>query len=113
MLSSQNLLGEPLRPRDVALTRIEDRLHEGIAASYHIANHPNIRAELQLLGAKPLGELDSQRTQLIAHRGIHIGVAAGHAVAGSLGDCGDPAHERAANAQDMEMRRHEATRFYD
>src|SRR6185436_9653107 len=113
MLPHEYLVGEPLWPGYIALAGVEDRLHQRVAARHDVAHDPDIRLERELARVEALGELDAQRTQLVAHRRIDVGVAARHPVAGRLGDGGDAAHEGAANAEDVKMLRHGGTRFYD
>src|SRR5690349_18947534 len=113
MPPGQHMLRQPLRPRDVALAPAEDRLHQRIAASYHIADHPEIRRDGDLIFAESLAKLDAERLELIAHRRVDIGIAAGHAIARGARDRRDAAHERAANTEDVEVLRHRGERrFY-
>src|SRR5688572_19408127 len=107
------MFGEPLRAGNIAIARVEDRLHQGIAARHDVADNPDIRPQGELVRAETFGELDSQRAQLVAHGRIHVGVATGDTITGTLRDGGDSAHEGSADAQDVEVRRHEGTRFYD
>ena len=84
MLAGKHLFGEPLRAGDVALAGVEDRFHQRIAPGDDISDHPDVGAKRELLGAEPLGELDAERAQLVAHRRIDVGIAAGDAIAGAL-----------------------------
>src|SRR5688572_4535956 len=113
MLTLQCVFGEPLGARGIAIPGVEDRFHQWITARHYVADNPDIRPQGELVGAETLGELDSERAKLIAHGRIHVGVATGNAIAGALRDGGDPAHECSADAQDVDVRRHEGTRFYD
>ena len=106
MLARKGMVRKPLRPRDIALAVVEDRFHQGIAPGHDVADHPDVGADDQLLLAEAFGELDAERAQLIAHRRVHVRVAARDAVAGRLGDGGDAAHESAADAEDMEVCAH-------
>ena len=78
-----------------------------------VVQQREIATQRELVGAEPLGELDAERRELAAHRRVDVRVASGHAVARGLGDRGDPAHERAADPEDMKMRCHEGHEFYD
>jgi hypothetical protein len=109
----QGVFGKPLRTRGVAISGVEDRFHQWITARDYVADNPDIRPQGELVCAEPFSELDSQRAKLIAHGRIHVGIASGNAIAGALRDGGDPAHECSADAQDVDVRRHEGTRFYD
>ena len=57
----------------------------------------------QLLGAEAFDQLDAQRAQLVAHRRVDVGVAAGDAVAGLARQRRQPAHEGAADAEDVDV----------
>ena len=69
----------------------------------HIAHHPHVRRQGQLLGAKALHHLDTQRVQLIAHRRVHPDIAPRHPVSRLPRQGSQPAHKRAADAQYMNM----------
>ncbi len=99
----QHMLGQPLRPADVRLPGIEDRLHQGIAARHHIADDPQIGPERKLVGAVALDQFDAQLLQLPAHGRIDLRVAAGHAVPGLLRQRRQAAHEGTANSKNMNM----------
>ena len=58
---------------------------------------------VELRGVVPLGQRDAERLELVAHRRVDVGVAAGHPVPGGLRDRRDAAHERAADAEDVQM----------
>ena len=69
----------------------------------HVADHPDIRVEGELIGAEPFDQLDAERAQLVAHRRVDVGVAAGDLVAGLARQRGDAAHEGAADAEDVDV----------
>ena len=54
-------------------------------------------------GLEPRGELDAERLELRAHGWIDVPVRPGDAVARRLGDGGDAAHERAADAENVNV----------
>ena len=54
-------------------------------------------------GFETRGELDAQRLELRAHGWIDILVRPGDAMARGLGDGGDAAHERAADAENVNV----------
>ena len=58
---------------------------------------------LSCAASKPLDELDAQRLELRAHGWIDVLVGPGDAMARGLGDGGDAAHERAADAEDVNV----------
>src|SRR5262249_54269237 len=99
----EHVLGEPLGPRLEARSRIEDRLHERVAACDHVADHPEIGLERELLGAVALDQLYAKPCELLAHRRIDVRVAAGDAMARLLRDRRDAAHESPANAEDVQV----------
>src|SRR4051812_39902180 len=103
MAAAQHVVREPLRPGNVPLSAVEDRLHQRIAAGDDVADYPKVRLQRNLVFAEPLGELDAERRELIAHRRINIRIAAGDSIAGGARDRRNAAHERAANAEDMEV----------
>ena len=92
-----------MRAGHVALATVEDRFHERVAARHNIADHPQIGRDRDLFLAETFGELDAQRHHLVAHRRIDVGVAAGDAVTGLPCESGHPAHERAADTEDMDV----------
>jgi hypothetical protein len=103
--SVQHLLREPLGPRCEGQPGVQDGLHQGVAAGHHVAHHPEIGLQVKLRGLVAFDEIDSQRGQLVAHRRIDVGVAAGDAVARLACQRGDPAHEGAADAEDVDVHR--------
>ena len=60
-------------------------------------------ARLELRGFEALRELDAQRLELRAHGWIDVLVRTGDAMARGLGDGGDAAHERAADAENVNV----------
>ena len=99
----QHVVGQPLRPAGVARAGVEDGLQQRHAALDHVADDEDIRREAHLFGVEAFDQLDAQAAQLVAHRRVDVGVAAGDAVARFAGDRGDATHEGAADAQDVEV----------
>ena len=60
-------------------------------------------AGVELAGVEARGELDAERLELRAHGWIDVLVRPGDAVPRGLGDGGDAAHERAADAEDVNV----------
>ncbi len=106
MPAAEYVLGQPLRPRNVPLPMVENCFHQGVAARDDVADDPGIGAQRKLPRVEAFGKLDAERRELLAHRRIDVGIAAGNAISRGLGDGGNAAHERAANAEDVEMHRH-------
>ena len=103
--AGEDLLGEPLRPARVGDVGVEDRFDQRVAARERVADDIEIGRELELLGVVAFDQLDAERLELIAHRRVDVGVAAGHPVPGVAGERGEPAHERAADAEDVQVHR--------
>ena len=61
------------------------------------------RDAVELRGVVAFGQRDAERLELRAHRRVDVRVAAGDRVAGRARDRGEPAHERAADAEDVEV----------
>src|SRR5438105_13868787 len=112
MPAAEHVLGEPLRPRNIALPALENGLHQGIAARDDVADDPNVGAQGELRRVEAFGKLDAEPRELLAHRRIDVGIAAGNAVSRGLGDGGNAAHERAADAEDVKMRPHPWRRIF-
>src|SRR3972149_1932575 len=102
-LTYEYLFGEPLRTGLVPVPPVEDRFHERVAAGHHIADDPQVGHEAQLVRAVAFDQFDAERGELIAHRRIDVGVAAGDPESGLLRDRRDSAHEGAADAENVEM----------
>src|SRR5690606_36203594 len=88
---------------DVALAPLEDGLHERVAPRHDVADDPEVGPQRELAGLVALDQLDAERAQLVAHRGIDIRVAAGDAMPRLPGDRRDAAHEGAADAEDVDV----------
>ena len=95
---TQQVFMEPLRSGRKRQSAIQDLFHQPIAARHDIADHEQVRLQVNLPGVVTLDQFDSLRLQLRAHRRIDVGIAAGHFVTGLPGDHGYSTHERAADA---------------
>ncbi len=90
---------------------VQNGFHQGelgaaifqVLAADHVANHKHIGLERQLFHAKAFDQFNAQGAQLVAHRGCSASIAASHGMARLACQRSDTAHERAANAQDMNM----------
>ncbi len=102
-LAAQHMFAEPLRAGHIGQVAVQDRFHQRIAARDHVADHEQIRLQRQLGRIEALDQFDPLGLELRAHRRIDIGVAAGDAVTGLLGQHGKAAHEGAADTEDMNM----------
>ena len=104
----EDVLVEPLRPRLVVQARVEDRLDERIAPRQRVADDEDVRAAgdtFELRGVVSFRQLYAERFELRAHRRIDVRIAARHLEPDALGDRGDASHERAADAEDVDMHR--------
>lgn len=99
----QHVLGQPLRAGNIRQAFVEDGFEQWIAARNSIADYKNVGVERQLSGIEAFDQFDSGTAQLIAHRGVNVGIAAGYLVAGIHRQLGDTAHEGAADAQNMNV----------
>ncbi len=101
--AEQGIFSKPLRTGNVAIASVQYELHERIATGHDIPNHPQVRIQRRLVSTIPYGQFDALRFKLHAHRRIDIGVASCHAVARSLGDRSEAAHESAADAKYVDV----------
>ena len=102
----QDVFIQPLRPGHVGQARIEDGLDQRITARNHVAHDEHVgalRYARKLFRTPAFGEADPERRQLSGHRRIDVGIATGDGVARALRNGGDAAHERAADAQDVQV----------
>ena len=111
MPALQQVFGQPLRSAGVGRARIEDGLHQRIArravgqarARDHVADHPDVGIERKLIRAEALDQIDAERAQLVAHGRVDARVATGDLMTGFAGQCGQASHERAADAEDVDV----------
>jgi len=114
MLALQHMLGQPLRAAGVGRAGFQDGFHQGklgravalAGAADHVADDIHVGLECHLVGAKAFDQVNPQCPQLVAHRGVHAGIAAGDFVAGFAGQGRDTAHEGAADAKDVNVHGH-------
>ena len=105
-LLAQHGLGQPLRPRGIRSSAVEDRFEQRISARDGIADdeHVGVPGDLvELRRLVALNQFDAECGKLFAHRRVDVGVATGHGVAGLSRDRSEAAHERAADAEDVQM----------
>ena len=100
---AQDIVADPLRPGHVGQSSIQDFFHQGITARHDIADHEQIRLQADLLRAEAFDQLDTLCLQLRAHRWIDVRIAAGDLVSGLFGQHRKPAHEGAADAENVDM----------
>ena len=101
--AEQGIFSEPLRAGSVPVASIQYGLHQRVTPGHDIPDHPHIRIQARLIGTIARDQFDALRFELRAHRRIDIGVASGDAVARSLGNHGDAAHESAADAKYVDV----------
>jgi hypothetical protein len=103
---AQHGICKPLRSRAIRTPAIENRLEQRIAARDRVADHEHVRClrdTVELLRFVAFVERDAERGELRAHRRIDVGVAAGDGVPRRARDRGYAAHERPADAEDVQM----------
>ena len=86
-----------------SISGIARRAVRQAGARDHVADHPDVGLEGELLDAEAFDQVDAERAQLVAHGRVDAGVAAGHLVARLAGERGQPSHERAADAEDVDV----------
>ena len=107
MTALQDMVGEPLRPAGVGQPGVEDRPRSsGLPRRDHVAHHEQVGRELRPATASQpsIRSMPSAR-ELVAHRRVDAGIAAGHPMAGFSRQRGDAAHEGAADAEDVNVHR--------
>ena len=98
---AQHVLGEPLRPRRIGAAGVQQRFDDGFAARQRIADDDALDAGIDRR-LVALDELDAEARELRAHRRVDVLIGARDVVAGFFRDGRDAAHERAADAEDMD-----------
>ena len=97
------MLGQPLRPGDIRQAAVENRLEQRVAARHRVADHVHVGLQVELAAVVAFDQPDALLLELGAHRRIHVGVAAGHGMAGCAREQRNAAHEGAADAEDMDV----------
>src|SRR6186713_2958195 len=100
---SQYFARQPFRSRGVGNAAVEQCLDDRDTARHHVAYDHHVGAGHELPGFETRGELDTQRLQLRAHGWIDILVRPGDAMARSFRDGRDAAHERTADAENVNV----------
>ena len=109
--ADQNVLAQPLGAAGVACSRVQNGFHQRklgatvlqSGATDHVAHYEHIGCERHLVGRKTFDQIDTERAQLFAHGRIDACVAARYAVAGLARECGQAAHEGAADAENVNV----------
>ena len=97
------LARQPFRTGDVRQRAVEQRLDHRLAARHDVADHHDIGGRVELRGLVACEHLDAELLELRAHRRVELAVGAGDAMAGGARNGGDPAHESAADAKDVQV----------
>ena len=100
---AQHVLGQPLRARDVRQAAVQQALDDGLAAAHDVADDDHVGVQVELRGVVALDQRDALRLELRAHRRVDVGVRTGDAVARGARERRDAAHERAADAEDVQV----------
>src|SRR5690606_2514852 len=100
----QRDIAQPLRARGVTQAAFEHVFDGGVTARQRVADDDEVgvAAALQMRGLVTLAQLDALLAQLRAHRRIDAGIRTRHLVAELACDQRQPAHEGAANTEDMD-----------
>ena len=101
--SRKDVLPQPLRTGNVGQAPVEDGLHQRVAARDDVADDEHIGLQRDLLRAPAFRQVDALSCELCAHGRIDVGVAPGHAVPCRSREERDAAHERAADAEDVQV----------
>ena len=99
----QHVVGQPLWAGGVGEAALEDGFHQRVAAGDDVADDEDVGLDADLAGIPAFGQIDAEGAQLVGHRRVDVGVAAGDGVAGCAGDGGEAAHEGAADAEDVKV----------
>ena len=87
-----------------ALMELDQRVSPSISHTTREPRGQEVHGrEYYFVSRETFDQIDARSAQLVAHRRIDIGVAAGDFVAGSDGQLCDPAHEGAADTQNMNV----------
>jgi len=103
MATLQHVLGQPLRAAGVGQARVQNGFHQGVAAADYIADHKQVGLQRNLVGGKAFDQLNVQRTQLIAHRRVDVGVTTRDLVPRLARQRRQSAHEGAADTEDVDV----------
>ena len=101
--AGKDVLGQPLRSRHERQVAIQYRFHQRVAARDDIADHPQVRLQCDLLGSIAFNEFDAGGGELVAHRRVDVRVAPRYPMPCGQRKLRQAAHERAADAQDVDM----------
>ena len=103
MPAAQNVVGQPPRSRRVGQATIQHRFDHVDAAAHDIADDDPVGFFVQLCRVETLVDVDAQVLQLGAHRRVDIAVAAADTHARGARQRSYTAHERAADAEYVNM----------
>ena len=95
LASRQYVLRQPLRPGSIGELGVQQGFDFRIPPGERVTDDDQIRSRLEILGTIALHQLDADLLELKAHRGIDIGIRAGHAISQHLCQTRETAHERA------------------
>ena len=95
---------QPLRARRVGDAAFQQRFDERVAAAHHVADDDDVGlAAASCSGLVALDQFDAERCELLRHRRIDVLVRAGDPMAGGARQRRDAAHERAADAENVNV----------
>ena len=100
----KHMLAEPGGTGRIGKPPVENRLEKRIAAGDGVADHEDVGPDgIKLRDVIALHDLDPRIAERVAHGWVDVCVAPGHLVAGLARELGDAAHERAADAENMNV----------
>ena len=99
----QHIVGQPLRAGSVGQVAVKYGFHQRVAAGDHIADNKHVGIAVNLAGVPAFDQFDAEGAQLVGHRRVDVGVAACDGVAGGACNRSEPAHEGAANTENVQM----------
>ncbi len=97
----QHVITQPLGAGGVGQPPVQHVFHRRIAPGQGIADDHQIRCRVQLGRIITFDQLNTLLLQLGAHRGVDVGIGAGHPVPLGLGQQGQTAHKGAADSQEV------------
>ncbi len=99
----QYVLANPLRTGRIGQAAVQNFFHQRITARNNITHHKQVGLQRNLRWIVTFDQLDALRGKLRAHWRIDIGVATSDTVSGFFRQHGEPAHERTAYAENMNV----------
>ncbi len=97
------MLGEERRAGGVYQTLVKHVLHCGISAGQRVTHHDAVRSGFQVCRLITLSHTDAGLLQHCAHGRVQAGIRTAHLVSQCAGEQSHAPHERAADAEYMNV----------